>query len=475
MGGLRDLKNSKEIRRLQKTSYEDWSWQVGVEPQDTMGVHSISSAFKRGKDDGKFCTDRLLERILDADNLRLAFRRVKANKGSHGVDGMKVDELPLFLQQNVANLKSSILEGTYRPQPVRRVEIPKPDGGIRLLGIPTVIDRMIQQAIAQILSPIFEQTFSESSYGFRPKRDAKQAINKAKEYMEQGYKWVVDIDLAKYFDTVNHDKLMAIVAREIRDKRVLKLIRLFLQSGVMINGVYIDTEEGCPQGGPLSPLLSNIMLTEFDKELEQRGHKFCRYADDCNIFTKSKRAGERVMASATKFLEEKLKLKVNRDKSAVDRPWKRKFLGFTFYQLKGKIGVRVHPKSINKFKTKIREITSRSTGKSIDERLKKLKQCVVGWINYFGIADISGLTKELDQWTRRRVRMCLWKQWKKIKSKHDNLRRLGVSEYKAWEYANTRKGYWRISNSPILSTTLTNSYLETMGYTSIHKRYKQVH
>lgn len=469
------MKNSREIRRLQKTSYEDWSWQVGMEFQETMGVHSVSTASESGKDDGKFYADRLLEKILDSNNLKLAFKRVKANKGSHGVDGMKVDELPQFLKQNGGTLKASILEGTYRPQPVRRVEIPKPDGGIRLLGIPTVVDRMIQQAIAQVLSPIFEKTFSENSYGFRPKRDAKQAINKAKEYMEQGYKWVVDIDLAKYFDTVNHDKLMALTAREIKDKRVLKLIRLFLQSGVMINGVYVDTEEGCPQGGPLSPLLSNIMLTEFDREIEKRGHKFCRYADDSNIYVRSKRAGERIMVSLTKFLEEKLKLRVNKDKSAVDRPWKRKFLGFTFYQIKGKVGIRVHQKSVSKFKRKIKEITSRSNGKSMEYKLEKLRKCIIGWINYFGIADISKLTKELDEWTRRRIRMCFWKQWKKIKTKHDNLRKLGTSEQKAWEYSNTRKGYWRISNSPILSTTLTNTYLETIGYTSIYKRYKQVH
>jgi len=470
------LKNSREIRKLQKTSYtEDWTWQVGVELQETMGVHSISTAYESRKDDGKFYADKLLEEILDGDNLRMAFKRVKSNKGSHGVDGMKVDELTQFLKQNIGTLKKSILEGTYRPKPVRRVEIPKPDGGIRLLGIPTVVDRMIQQAIAQILSPKFEKTFSENSYGFRPKRDAKQAIIKAKEYIEQGNKWVVDIDLAKYFDTVNHDKLMALVAREIKDKRVLKLIRLFLQSGVMINGVYIDTEEGCPQGGPLSPLLSNIVLTEFDRELEKRGHKFCRYADDSNIYVKSKRAGERVMASATKFLEEKLKLRVNRDKSAVDRPWKRKFLGFTFYQFYGKVGIRVHQKSIDKFKNKIKDITTRSSGKSMDYRMEKLKQCIIGWINYFRIADISKVTKELDEWTRRRVRMCFWKQWKRIKTKYDNLKRLGASEQKAWEYANTRKGYWRISNSPILSTTLTNTYLENIGYKSIHKRYKQVH
>lgn len=470
------MKNSKEIRRLQKTSYkEGWTYDVGVELRDNMGAHSISSAFENGEDDGKQYANNLLEKILDRNNLNLAYKKVVSNKGSHGVDGMKVDELLPYLKQNGESLKASILEGTYRPSPVRRVEIPKPDGGKRLLGIPTAIDRMIQQATAQILIPIFENIFSDSSYGFRPKRDAKQAILKSKEYIEQGYKWVVDIDLAKYFDTVNHDKLMALVAREIKDKRVLKLIRLFLQSGVMINGIVMETEEGCPQGSPISPLLGNIMLNELDKELERRGHKFCRYADDCNIYVRSRKAGERVMKSITKYLEDKLKLKVNKEKSAVDRPWKRKFLGFTFYQWYGKIGIRVHEKSVAKFKNKIKEITKRSNGWSMEHRLLKLRQLIIGWINYFGIADMVRLVKSLDEWIRRRIRMCFWKQWKKIKTKYYNLKKLGASEEKAWQYANTRKSYWRISNSPILNTTLTNAYLEKIGYTSIYKRYKLVH
>lgn len=470
------MKNSIGVRKLQTTSYkEGWTCEAEVELQDSMGAHSISTAFDGGKDDEKLYASSLLEKILERDNLNTAYKRVKSNKGSHGVDGMKVDELLPYLKQHGKSLIASILEGTYRPKPVRRVEIPKPDGGIRLLGIPTVIDRTIQQAVAQVLTPIFEKTFSDNSYGFRPGRDAKQAVRKAKEYMEQGYKWVVDIDLAKYFDTVNHDKLMTLVAREIKDKRVLKLIRLFLQSGVMINGVAIETQEGCPQGGPLSPLLSNIMLTELDRELERRGHKFCRYADDNNVYVKSKKAGNRVMRSITEFLENKLKLLVNKDKSAVDRPWKRKFLGFSFYQWYGKIGIRVHEKSINKFKTKIREITSRNNAWDMEYRMLKLRQCIIGWLNYFGIADISQLTKELDEWTRRRIRMCFWKQWKKIKTKYDNLKKLGAKKGKAWEYANTRKSYWRIANSPILATTLTNSYFEKIGYTSIHKRYKQMH
>jgi group II intron reverse transcriptase/maturase len=434
-----------EIRELQTTSYrEGWSCEVGVELQDNMRAHSISAAFEGRKDNGKLYANNLLESILHRDNMNAAYKRVKSNKGSHGVDGMKVDELLPYLKQQGRALIASILEGTYRPKPVRRVEMRKPEGGIRLLGIPTVVDRMVQQAVAQVLMPIFEKTFSDSSYGFRPGRDAKQAVTKAKEYMEQGYKWVVDIDLAKYFDTVNHDKLMALVAREIKDKRVLKLIRLFLQSGVMISGVVVETEEGCPQGGPLSPLLSNIMLTELDRELEKRGHKFCRYADDNNIFVKSKKAGERVMRSITDFLENELKLKVNKDKSAVGRPWRRKFLGFTFYQWYGKIGTRVHEKSINRFKNKVREITSRSNAWDMEYRMRRLRQVITGWLNYFGIADISRIAKELDEWIRRRIRMCFWKQWKKIKTKHNNLAKLGVKESKAWEYANTRKSYWRI-------------------------------
>jgi group II intron reverse transcriptase/maturase len=464
------------MRELQTTSYrEGWSCEAGVELQNNMRVHSVSAAFEGGKDDGKLYANNLLERILHRDNMNAAYKRVKSNKGSHGVDGMKVDELLSYLKQHGKALIASILEGTYRPKPVRRVEIEKPEGGIRLLGIPTVVDRMVQQAVAQVLTPIFEKTFSDSSYGFRPGRDAKQAVTKAKEYMEQGYKWVVDIDLAKYFDTVNHDKVMALVAREIKDKRVLKLIRLFLQSGVMINGVVVETEEGCPQGGPLSPLLSNIMLTELDRELEKRGHKFCRYADDNNIFVKSKKAGERVMRSITDFLENKLKLKVNKDKSAVDRPWRRKFLGFTFYQWYGKIGIRVHDKSVNRLKNKVREITSRSNAWDMEYRMKRLRQVITGWLNYFGIAEMSRAAKELDEWTRRRIRMCFWKQWKKIKTKRDNLMKLGIKDSKAWEYANTRKSYWRIANSPILATTLTNSYLEEIGYASIYKRYKQIH
>jgi RNA-directed DNA polymerase len=388
---------------------------------------------------------------------------------------MEVDELLPYLKENWPTIKQQLLEGKYKPQPVLRVEIPKPDGGTRLLGIPTVLDRLIQQAIAQILSGIYDHTFSDNSYGFRPRRSAKDAVIAAEVYINEGCTWVVDIDLEKFFDRVNHDILMSKLEKRIGDKRVLKLIRRYLESGVMINGIKVATEEGTPQGGPLSPLLANIMLDELDKELERRGHKFCRYADDCNIYVKSRSAGNRVMKSIKKFIETKLKLKVNEAKSAVDRPWKRKFLGFSFYIKENKVRIRIHEKSIKRFKEKVREITNRNKGISMEYRIHRLNQITTGWVNYFGLADAKGIMKALDEWIRRRLRACIWKQWKKIKTKYDNLLKLGLEKQKAWAYANTRKGYWRISNSQILSMTLTNKYFEGIGYKSLSKRYLIVH
>lgn len=468
------MKNSIEIRRKQTTSYEGYSQEVRLETGDNGKVHSISEALDNGRNSESEYANNLMERILARTNMNIAYKRVVRNKGSHGIDGMKVDELLTYLKENGENLCKELLEGSYKPKPVRRVEIPKPYGGVRLLGIPTVVDRMIQQAIAQELTPIFEPKFSDYSFGFRPNRNAHQAILKAQEYMNAGYRWVVDIDLAKYFDTVNHDKLMALIAREVKDKRVLKLIRAYLNSGVMINGVKVETEKGCPQGGPLSPLLSNIMLNELDKELEKRNHKFCRYADDNQLYVKSKKAAKRVMESITNFIEGKLKLKVNKDKSAVDRPWKRKFLGYSFYIKQKDIGIRIHPKSIKKVKSKVKAITSRSNAWSMEYRILKLRQVITGWVSYFRLADMKYICREIDEWTRRRLRMCYWKQWKKIKTKYNNLVKLGIDNYKAWEWANTRKGYWRISNSPILARTFTNKFFETLGYLSFTKRYKQV-
>jgi group II intron reverse transcriptase/maturase len=416
----------------------------------------------------------LLEKILSRDNMLAALKRVKANKGSHGVDGMKVDELPAYLKTTWPTIRQSLLDGTYVPQPVRRVEIPKPDGGVRLLGIPTVLDRLIQQAIAQILSDIFEPGFSCHSYGFRPGKGAHDAIRAARDYIRAGYEYVVDIDLEKFFDRVNHDKLMARVARKVDDKRVLKLIRRYLTSGVLVNGVRVASEEGTPQGGPLSPLLANILLDDLDKELERRGLKFCRYADDCNIYVKSKRAGERVMASIGRFIRERLSLKINENKSAVDRPAARKFLGFSFYRKKDDVGIRIHPKSVKRFKEKIRSITNRNWSMRMDERFRRLHCLCAGWIRYFGLADAKTLMRELDEWMRRRIRACFWKQWKRIKTRHDNLVKLGVDSMKAWEWANTRKKYWRIAGSWVLATSLTNQVLEDMGFRNLSKLYSEM-
>lgn len=469
---MKDTRKCGENRQLHKEGYlqED-----RVELEGNAGALSISSTSEKEANDGKGYAKGLLEEILDRDNMNKAFKRVKSNKGKPGIDGMTVDELLPFLKENGEHIRQAIMEGTYSPKPVKRVEIPKSDGGVRLLGIPTVLDRVIQQAIAQVLSPIYEKEFSDNSYGFRPGRDAHQAIRKCKEYIEAGYNWTVDIDLAKYFDTVNHDKLMRLVSERIKDGRVLSLIRKYLQSGVMINGVVIDTEEGTPQGGNISPLLSNIMLNELDKELTKRGLKFCRYADDCNIHVKSRKAAERVMASITRFLEEELRLKVNKEKSAVDRPWKLKFLGFSFYWKKNGTGIRVHPKSVKKLKAKLKAVTGRNNAMGVKKRIARLRQIITGWVNYFGIADMGRTVKELDEWLRRRIRMCYWKRWKKIKTRYDNLVKLGIDEQKAREYSNTRKGYWRISNSPILTRALTNERLKKQGFPTITERYLLVH
>lgn len=415
----------------------------------------------------------LLNQILSRENMLLALKRVEQNKGSHGVDMMPVQILRQHIIENWISIREAIIEGTYEPMPVRRVEIPKPDGGVRLLGIPTVTDRLIQQAIAQVLSKMYEPTFSEHSYGFRPNRSAHDAVREAKGYIGEGYRWVVDMDLEKFFDKVNHDRLMSTLAKRIKDKPLLKLIRKYLQAGVMINGVVSSTEEGTPQGGPLSPLLSNIVLDELDKELEARGHKFVRYADDCNVYVKSKRAGERTMASVKRFIENKLRLKVNEKKSAVDRPWKRKFLGFSFTMSK-EPKVRIAKESIKRMKKKVREITSRKKPYPLEYRIQRLNQYLVGWCGYYGLTDTKSVFNDLDGWIRRRLRMCVWKNWKKPKTKVRNLIKLGVPEWKAYEWGNSRKGYWRISKSPILNKTLDNSYWNHQGLRSLQVRYENL-
>lgn len=417
----------------------------------------------------------LLDKILDGDNLNRAYLRVASNKGAPGVDGMTVEEMLPYLKTHKDEFVGSIRNGSYRPKPVRRVEIPKPDGGVRLLGVPTVLDRMVQQAVAQVLAPMWEKDiFSDSSFGFRPRRNAAMAIQKALGYFNDGYKHVVDIDLAKYFDTVNHARLIHMLREVVKDDKVIKLIGLFLTSGVMEDGLISATDEGVPQGGPLSPLLSNIYLTKFDKLLEAKGLKFVRYADDCNIYVKSRRAAERVMETSTKYLEGTLKLKVNQAKSQVGSPRVLKFLGFSLWRIKDKSGIRPHGKSLQRFKVKVKEITRRNRGRSLWTILSELKRFTIGWLGYFKIANLKSRLVSLDGWIRRRLRMYIWKQWKRVRTRFKNLRNLGVDEEQAWMWANTRKGYWRVSKSQILQTVLTNKWLAEQGYDSVLERYNSL-
>jgi RNA-directed DNA polymerase len=407
-------------------------------------------------------TEKLMEEVCEWDNCQQALKRVTANKGKPGIDGMRVEELPGYLEEHWLTIREQLLAGSYRPQPVKRVEIPKPDGGMRKLGIPTVLDRLIQQAVLQVLQPRWNPTFSEHSYGFRPFRSAQQAVAQAQMYVAEGYNWVVDLDLEKFFDRVNHDRLMAAVARRVSDKRMLKLIRSFLTAGVMELGLVSPIDEGTPQGGPLSPLLSNLVLDEFDRELEKRGHRFVRYADDCNIYVGSERAGLRVMDSVTQFLTQRLKLKVNAEKSAVARPGRRKFLGFSIGH--GKEGKRrIAPKALQRFKRKARELTSRTRGKSIEQIVKELASYLRGWKSYFGFCQTPSVLGRLDQWLRRRLRSIVWKQWKRGRIRYRNLRTRGVSSNLAARTAGSAHGPWRIADSPALHIALPNAYFDSLA------------
>lgn len=416
----------------------------------------------------------LLEFILSPSNLNASYRQVKRNKGAGGVDKMEVESLKDYLVANKDELVTSVQQGKYRPNPVRRVEIPKDNGQKRQLGIPTVVDRVVQQAIAQVLTPLYESQFSENSYGFRPKRNAHQALNKCKDYITEGYGYAVDLDLEKFFDKVNHGKLIEVLSRTVRDGRVVSLIHKYLNAGVHVDGSFEASEKGVPQGGPLSPLLSNIMLNELDKELESRGHRFIRYADDMVILSRSKRGAERILESITRFIEGKLFLKVNRDKSQTVPISKIKFLGYSFYKTKGEGRLRIHPKSVKKMKAKLKELTSRSNGWGNDRRKDTLRQYIIGWVNYFKLADMNTLLLRIDEWYRRRIRMVIWKQWKLIKTKLMNLVKLGVKKSKAWEWANTRKGYWHIAKSYILNTTITTDKLRQAGYLFLSDYYQKV-
>ena len=402
-----------------------------------------------------------------------ALKRVEQNGGAPGMDGMPVEELRPYLREHWLEVREKLDQQTYKPNPVRRVEIPKPDGGVRLLGIPSVLDRFLQQAVAQALTPLFEPLFSPHSYGFRPGRSAHQAIQQAQAYVQAGYEWVVDLDLEKFFDRVNHDMLMARVARVVKDKKVLKLIRAFLESGVMVNGVVLDTEEGTPQGGPLSPLLSNIMLDDLDKELGKRGHKFVRYADDCNIYVKTQRAGERVMESVKAFLEQKLKLKVNPKKSKVDRATRVKFLGFSFYKRKGEVLIRVAARSLERFREKLRRLTKRTRSGKLEEIIQSINQYTMGWTGYFWQANTPSVFEGLDEWIRRRLRQMVWKRWKRGTTRYRNLVKMGIPKWRAQGGAGG-KSPWRMANSPVIKEALSNARWRKAGLKSLKTRYEEL-
>ena len=417
----------------------------------------------------------MLERILDRGNLNEVYKRVKRNRGAGGVDGMSVEELGEYLAAHKDEILRAILDGKYRPNPVLRVEIPKENGKTRPLGIPTAVDRVIQQAITQVLTPIYEPKFSETSYGFRQGRSAHDALRKSLEYIDAGYQYVVDMDLEKFFDTVNQSKLIQVLSQDIKDGRVISLIHKYLRAGVIVRKKFEETELGVPQGGPLSPLLANILLNELDHELERRGHKFVRYADDMLIFCKSKRAAERTLENITPFIEGKLFLKVNQEKTIVSYIRGVKFLGYSFRIAKGGVAaLYVHPKSVAKLKAKIRELTDRHNGWGNDYRKKRLRQYITGWVNYFKLADMKTLLKKTDEWTRHRIRALIWKQWKKTKTKYRNLRKLGISHEGAYKVANTGKGYWRAVEGVIVKTALTNDRLRQAGYIFFSDYYRRV-
>ena len=417
-----------------------------------------------------FDKEHLLEVILSPKNLNDAYKCVVRNKGCGGVDKMPCEQLLPWLRANKDTLIKSLMDGSYRPNPVRRVEIPKDNGKKRLLGIPTVVDRMVQQAINQVLTPIYEKQCSRNSYGFRPRRDCHGALRKAQSIITDGYKYVVDLDLERFFDTVSHSKLIEVLSRTIKDGRIVSLIHKYLRSGVMVNGMFVCSEEGTPQGGPLSPLLSNVMLNELDKELERRGLPFVRYADDSMIFCRSKRAAERVRESITKFIEQKLHLKVNKEKTVVSYVRGVKYLGYSFYINKGKCQLTVHPKTKTKMRRRLKELTGRSNGMGYAARKEKLRLYIMGWVNYYHLAEMKRLTAETDEWLRHRLRMCIWKSWKLPKARIKNLIKCGIPKQNAqrWGYA---KGYWRVAGLPIMHTAASNVNLRKAGYICFSDEY----
>ena len=447
--------------KRQKTQYS-----LALEPTDRgeapVGVcEGVEPLVAETAPESPAWTEQLMEKVCNRENLETAWKRVRSNKGSPGVDGMTIDDAKDYLREHWPSIRSQLLKGTYQPQPVKRIEIPKPDGGVRTLGVPCVVDRLIQQALLQVLQGQWDPTFSEHSYGFRPGRSAHQAVAQAQCYIAEGYSYVVDIDLERFFDRVNHDSLMARVAARVSDKRVLKLIRAFLNAGVMEDGLVRPVDEGVPQGGPLSPLLSNLVLDDLDKELTRRGHRFCRYADDCNIYVRSRRAGERVMASVSRFLTRKLLLKVNEVKSAVARPEERKFLGFSIANDGSER--RIAPKALDKFKTLIRGMTRRTRGISLTQMIKELKPYLIGWRGYFGFCQTPRVLTNLEAWIRRRLRSYLWRQWGNGHNRYKELRRRGVPKFSAAAAAGSPTGFWRMSGHPAVQQALRNHSFESLG------------
>ncbi len=446
-------------------------YSLALEPRDrgeapVGGHHGAEPPMAAPEPENPATAEQLMEVVCERENLERAWKQVRRNKGGPGVDGMTINDARDHLREHWPSIRSQLLEGSYQPQPVKRVEIPKPDGGVRKLGVPCVVDRLIQQALLQVLQPRWDSTFSEHSYGFRPGRSAHQAVAQAQRHVAEGYGIVVDLDLEKFFDRVNHDSLMARVAARLSDKRVLKLIRAFLKAGVMENGLVSPVDEGTPQGGPLSPLLSNLVLDDLDKELERRGHRFCRYADDCNIYVRSHRAGQRVMASVSRFLTKKLRLKVNEAKSAVARPEARKFLGFSISNDGSER--RIAPQALKKFKTRIRDLTHRTRGLSLEQVIEELAPYLIGWRGYFGFCQTPRVLTHLEAWIRRRLRMYLWRQWRNGQNRFKELRRRGVPKFNAAVAAGSPTGFWRMSGHPAVQMALRNHAFDSFGLPRLH-------
>ena len=466
---------TKDGLKNRQLHIEDYLQMVSAEQKEYAEVFSHQRITENNDIITDFQTDNLMEQILHKDNLNKAYKKVKSNKGAGGIDGMSVEELLGYLRNNQEQLIQKLKDGKYKPNPVRRVEIPKETKGeFRKLGVPTVVDRVFQQAITQVLSPIYEKQFSENSFGFRPDRGAHDALKQCQTNVNDGYVYVVDMDLEKFFDTVCQSKLIEVLSRTIKDGRVISLIHKYLNAGVISRGIFEKTEVGMPQGGPLSPLLSNIMLNELDKELTRRGHRFVRYADDCMIFCKSRKSAERTLNNIVPYVEGKLFLKVNRTKTCVAHISKVKYLGYSFYRYKGTCRFRVHPKSVIKMKNKIRELTDRHNGWGNEYRALKLTQFIRGWVNYFGMADMKRLLQSNDEWLRHRIRAIYWKQWKKVKTKFKELKKLGVEEERAWICANMRNGNWFCSGYITLQGAFNNKKLRELGYPTFTEFYLKI-